>query len=120
MAEALEQMLNDFEVPSISKESLYTSIDMYAVDVPVLYSGDFFEPREPLSFMVERKSYKIIGSGAPSFRIDREAHHGKPENHLQYGENLYTGRNGDEAFSILGEILRNNPDIRFPDGGNDE
>ena len=48
MAEALEQMLNDFEVPSISNESLYTSIDMYAASVPALYTGDFFEPRDPL------------------------------------------------------------------------
>tara|TARA_Y100000310_G_scaffold193198_1_gene193167 strand:+ start:381 stop:845 length:465 start_codon:yes stop_codon:yes gene_type:complete len=51
------------------------------------------------------------GNSTPVMRVDRNAHHGKPADHLQYGDGLYTGRNGNEAYDILGEIFRLNPQM---------
>jgi len=50
---------------------------------------------------------------APLLRIDRQAHHKMPANHLQYGKKLYTGRHGDEAYDILAEVYVNNPNIKI-------
>ncbi|RME55288.1 hypothetical protein D6777_00975 [Candidatus Woesearchaeota archaeon] len=64
------------------------------------------EPR--LDVEISPRSFKIREDGHPPLiRIDRLAHHGLPENHLQYGDNTYTGRHDDEAYDIFGEIFKN-------------
>lgn len=61
-------------------------------------------------------SFKIFGGpGAPLLRYDLKSHHGLPEKHLQYGENFYTGRHGDEAADIVAEIIRKNYKIKLPE-----
>ena len=69
-------------------------------------------------------STKIFNGGPktpPLLRIDEDSKHGMPEGHLQYGhgkkDGENPGRSGDEAYDILGECFRLNPDINI--GGAD-
>ena len=62
-------------------------------------------------------SYKIFDSekgGAPLIRLDLNPHHGMPSKHLQFGEDFYTDRKGEEAVEIFSQILILNHKIRFP------
>ncbi len=74
-------------------------------------------PTEPMGFSIKPNSTRLFGeeSEPPLLRIDRKAHHGLPKNHLQYGEKDYTGRYGDEAYDILGEVFKKSKrNILFP------
>ncbi|MEK6932714.1 MAG: hypothetical protein AABW56_02870 [Nanoarchaeota archaeon] len=67
--------------------------------------------RESFRLESNSKNIKLFSSevNIPLIRIDREAHHGLPPNHLQLGKSLYTGRSGDEAYDLVAEILKNKP-----------
>lgn len=69
--------------------------------------------RESFKIESSSKNIKLFSedSSIPLIRIDREAHHGLPPDHLQLGENFYTGRSGDKAYDFIAEILKNNPNF---------
>ncbi|MEK6844991.1 MAG: hypothetical protein AABX44_01925 [Nanoarchaeota archaeon] len=53
------------------------------------------------------KSLKIFSEdfGPPIVRLDFKAHHGLPENHLQFGSGTFTERYGEEAKDIFSHIV---------------
>lgn len=75
------------------------------------------EPITPLGFSVNPRSTKFFGEECktPLLRIDRNANHGLPENHLQFGKDTYLGRHGNEAYEILTDVFRKSKrEILFP------
>ncbi|MBT4538905.1 hypothetical protein HOI26_01750 [Candidatus Woesearchaeota archaeon] len=48
MTQALEQMLSSESVPTTGQDSMYSTIDQYAMGTAVLYSFDPPKPLEPL------------------------------------------------------------------------
>ena len=56
------------------------------------------------------RSIKIFDSDikTPLIRLDLVQHEKKPPFHLQYGDEFYTGRHGNEAVDIMGDILKKN------------
>lgn len=66
------------------------------------------QPTERIDLSITRGSVKLLPheGGSPLLRVDRNAHDGKPENHLQFGFGTYTGRHGEEAYDIFAEVFR--------------
>ena len=70
-----------------------------------MYTGDIKPP--VFNFENTLKTTRIREPlSPPLMRVDRNAHHGKPENHLQYGHSFYTERSGTETYELLTEVFR--------------
>ena len=70
----------------------------------------------PLTLEQKGSSFKVFSpdTSTPLLRLDLKPHEfGKP--HLQYGEDLFTGRTGEEASDIFAQILKTSRhNIRWP------
>lgn len=66
------------------------------------------EPLKPIGLSVSTGSTKFFDPdvGSPLLRVDRDNHHNKPYDHLQYGSTDYLNRSGNDAYDIAAEVFR--------------
>ncbi|MFH1210780.1 MAG: hypothetical protein V1645_02575 [archaeon] len=105
--------------PSISAqiESFHAKQVEMSSPIPEPFTPPKWDPPDPMGLSFGKGTTKFMGPeiDTPLMRIDRHAHDGLPDNHLQFGRGDYTGRHGNEAYDIYAQVFKETKrPIEFP------